>query len=295
MGAADVEYRASEPPRLNVAGRVRELLRYREVLANLTGRELKVKYKSTVLGVLWSMLNPLLYLVVFFVVFTFFLPSGIPRFAVYLLSGLLGYTMYSTGLLGATASVVENSALVTKVAFPREILPLASIGSSLVNFFYQFAVLLLFIVAIGYPFLGVNLVLVPAALAVLLLFMTALGLGTAALNVRYRDTRHLVELALIAWFWATPIVYPASVVLERFGADSIVPRLYLANPLTVVTLAFQRALYGGTSPEAIALLPDPGLSWYAYRLGLLAAASALLLSLTWWAFFRMSGDFAEEL
>jgi ABC-type polysaccharide/polyol phosphate export permease len=147
--SAEAHERTSEPARLHVVARAREILRHREVIANLTGKELKVKYKSTALGVVWSMLNPALYLVVFFVVFTVFLRSGVPNFAVYLVSGLLAYTMYSTGFQGATISVVDNSPLVTKVAFPREILPLATIGASLVNFFYQFIVLLGFLIGIG--------------------------------------------------------------------------------------------------------------------------------------------------
>lgn len=315
MATAEVDYRTSENPRFNPLERIRAVLSHREVVANLTGKELKIKYKSTVLGVVWSMLNPLLYLVVFFVVFEFFLPAGIPDFAVYLLSGLLGYTLFSTALQTATISVVDNASLVSKVAFPREVLPVSAVGASVVNFFYQFLVLAAFMLIIGYNFLGPQLLLVPAALAVLLLLTGALAMGTAALNVRFRDTRHLVELSLVAWFWITPIVYPATLVMQELGQWA--QRLYLANPLTVVILAFQRGLYGvqvmgegcpGAVPPSDAaasrfasltgcntVLPDVPLSWYYARLGMVAAASLLLLFVTWWYFFRRSADFAEEL
>lgn len=286
--------RTSEPARLRVGERLAEVLRHREVLVNLIRKELRVKYKSSLLGVAWSMLNPLLYLAVFYVVFTFFLRNDTPNFAVYLVSGLLGFTLFSTGLQGATSSVVANASLVTKVAFPREILPLSAIGASLVYFFYQLIVLVGFVTVLGYPYVGPSLVLLPAALAVLLLFTSALGLGTAALNVRYRDTHHLVELALLAWFWVTPIVYPASVVFDNVRSNVAI-QVWLANPITAVTLAFQRALYGGTSSVAQSFLPDSGIGWYFTRLGYVAAASVLLLALTWRSFFRMSGDFAEEL
>lgn len=312
MAAADVELRTSENPRFNPFTRVGELIRRREIIGNLAGKELKVKYKSTFLGVAWSMLNPLLYLLVFWVVFTKFLPSGIPGYAVFLLSGILGYTLFSVGLQTATSSVVDGASLVTKVAFPREVLPLASIGAALVNFVYQFVVLVAFMLAIRHEFLGWNLLLVPAALAVLLLFTTALAMGASAVNVRYRDVRHMVELSLVAWFWVTPIVYAPSLVLDRL--DGVARAVYLANPLTAVTMAFQRALYGnrlmgacagevpadGALPGRLAsadctpVLPDPGISWYVGRLGLVAAASLVLLLLTWWLFFRRSGDFAEE-
>lgn len=311
--ASGLHHRTSENPRFSLLERIRQVVGRREVIGNLIGKELKVKYKSTVLGVLWSMLNPLLYLVVFWIVFTVFLPAGIPDFAVFLLSGLLAYTLFATGLGAGTSSVVDNASLVTKVAFPREVLPLAAVGASLVNFAYQLAVLLLFMVVIGYDFVGWDLVLVPTALAVLLLFTTAVAMGTSALNVRYRDTQHLVELSLLAWFWVTPIVYSASVVLGRL--DVWAQRLYLANPLAPIALAFQRGLYGyrlagncndagvrdalparlAELPGCQAILPDPGLTWYFYRLGLVALGSLVLIGLTWWIFFRMSGDFAEEL
>ncbi|HEX6261359.1 MAG TPA: ABC transporter permease [Actinomycetota bacterium] len=313
MSATGMQTRTSESPRFKFLERIRAVLGRREVIGNLTGKEMKVKYKSTILGVLWSMLNPLLYLVVFWVVFTVFLPSGIPDFAVFLLSGLLVYSLYSNALQTGTASVVDNAPLVTKVAFPREVLPLSAVGASLVNFAYQFIVLLLFMIVIGYDFWGWNLLLIPVALAVLLLFTTAVVMGTAALNVRYRDTRHLVELSLLAWFWVTPIVYSASVVMGRL--DVWAQRIFLANPLAPIVLAFQRGLYGyrlagscGDSgvedalparlaeiPGCQAVLPDAGLTWYYWRLGLVAAASLLLIAITWRIFFRMSGDFAEEL
>jgi ABC-2 type transport system permease protein len=287
----EILVRTSEPPRLRVFQRARELWEAREMLGNLARKELKVRYKSSVLGVLWSMLNPILYLAVFSVVFTVFLPGRVEDYPIYLLSGLLPWTLFSTSLQGATVSVVGNAELVAKVAFPREILPLAAIRAQTVNFFFQFLVLLAFMLIIGYQFLGPALPLVPAALAVLLLFVAALGFATAALNVRYRDTGHLVELVLLAWFWSTPVVYPATLVARQLGPWF---RLYLANPIAHVVLAFQRGLYGG-KPDNLDRLPDVDLGWYWTRLGAVGLASLIVLLLTWRLFFRMSGDFAEEL
>lgn len=293
VAKGDVLVRTSESPRMKVGERLRELFAHREVLVNLTRKELKVKYKSSVLGILWSMLNPLMYLVVFFLVFKLFLQNDIPDFHIYLLSGLLAWTFFSTSVQGATNSVVGNGPLVTKVAFPREILPLSSIGSSMVNFFFQFIVLMAVMVAFTYVFLGPSVVLLPLALAVLLVFSVAVGLATSALNVRYRDTAHLVELGLLAWFWLTPVIYPAIIVLER---GSFTWRLYQLNPLVTITLGFQRALYGPRRlPDGRGVLPDPGVAWYAIRLGLVGLAAVVLLYLTWRLFYRRSGDFAEEL
>jgi len=236
---SEIQVRSNEPPRLRVFQRLGELWRDREILANLARKELRVKYKSSALGVAWSMLNPALYLVVFYVVFTFFLPSGVEDFPVYLLSGLLPWTLFTTGLQGATVSVVGGSNLVPKVAFPHEMLPLAAIRAQSVNFLFQVVVLVAFLLIFGYPLFHRGNLLLPLALAVLLVFTTALGLATAALNVRYRDTGHLVDLALLAWFWSTPIVYPASLVQDNLqGAFS----LYLLNPVANIVLAFQRGI-----------------------------------------------------
>ena len=289
---SEIQVRSNEPPRLRVFQRLGELWRDREILANLARKELRVKYKSSALGVAWSMLNPALYLVVFYVVFTFFLPSGVEDFPVYLLSGLLPWTLFTTGLQGATVSVVGGSNLVPKVAFPHEMLPLAAIRAQSVNFLFQVVVLVAFLLIFGYPLFHRGNLLLPLALAVLLVFTTALGLATAALNVRYRDTGHLVDLALLAWFWSTPIVYPASLVQDNLqGAFS----LYLLNPVANIVLAFQRGIYGGVSREALASLPAPGLTWYGIRLLVVGAISLVLLYLSWRLFFRRSGDFAEEL
>jgi len=293
MAEAEVRVRTNAPPRLLILRDIRELWRSREILVNLSRKELKVKYKSSALGVAWSMLNPILYLVVFYLVFSLVLRSNLPDFQIYLVSGLLAWTLFSTGFQGATTSITDNGPLVSKVAFPREVLPLASIGAQLVNFLFQFLVVVAALLIFGKPFLGMNLVLVPAALIVLLLFTTALGLATSAFNVKYRDTGHLVELAMLAWFWGTPIVYPASDIVNKLSDPAAA--LYLANPMATIVLAFQRALYGPTSSEALSRLPEPGLGWYAQRLFWVGLASAVLLYLTWWVFHRLAGDFSEEL
>jgi ABC-type polysaccharide/polyol phosphate export permease len=293
VAETEIRVRTNAPPRLRPFRDLRELWRSREILVNLARKELKVKYKSSALGVAWSMLNPVLYLVVFYLVFSLVLRSDLPDFQIYLVSGLLAWTLFSTGFQGATTSVTDNGPLVSKVAFPREVLPLASIGAQLVNFAFQLLVLVGALIVFGKPFLGESLILLPAALVVLLVFTTALGFATAAFNVKYRDTGHLVELAMLAWFWGTPIVYPVTLVTGNIGDTAAA--VYLANPMANIVLAFQRALYGPTSAEALSRLPEPGIAWYAERLFWVGLASAVLLYVTWWVFHRMAGDFSEEL
>jgi ABC-2 type transport system permease protein len=263
-------------------------------------KEVKVKYKSSVLGAAWSMLNPILYLAVFSLVFSVVLKNGIPHFPVYLLSGLLAWNLFATALGLGSRSVVDNANLVTKVYFPREILPLASVGASGVDFVLQGIVLLLFMVGFRYNFLGLNVLLLPLSMVALLAFTSALGLWVASLNVRYRDTQHLLNLALLTWFWVTPVVYPSATVFTELQKHStVLTYLYLANPMAVIVMGFQRALYQTVSPvvdgKPVPVLPDVSVGWLAMLLGAVAVGSIVLLLLAWRTFFHLSGDFAEEL
>lgn len=298
-----VTVRTSEPQKLRLWARLHDLLRHREILGNLVRKELKVKYTSSVLGAAWSMLNPILYLAVFTLVFKVVLRSGVPDFPVYLLSGLLAWNFFATSLGLSARSIVDNGNLVKKVYFPREILPFASIGAALVDFALQAIILVVFMAVFTFsqPY-GVNLLLLPLSLLALLLFTAAMSLWVAALNVRYRDTQHLLTLALLAWFWLTPVVYPSGFVQDRLlglaDGSAWAFHLYLANPMADVVFGFQRALYGTVDPLGAGganVLVDGSVGWLAAMLGIVTAGSLVLLYAFWRVFFRMSGDFAEEL
>ena len=295
--------RTSEEPKLRVIGRVRELASYREILLNLVRKELKVKYTSSVLGAVWSLLNPLVFLAVFsFVVIV--TGNPMPHYPVYLLSGLLAWNLFNNSLLQGARSVVDNASLVKKVYFPREILPLASIGVTLVDFVLQSAVLLVFMLITGYDFHLHATWMYPLAFVTLLVFTLAVTLWVAGLNVRYRDVQHLLNLALLVWFWLTPIVYQGALVQGYLTKRSpVLWNLFLLNPLATIVSGFQRALYAVVTPTIsvagetvpVRVLPDVSLSWLAGVLIAVLAGSLLLLASTWRLFFRLSGDFAEEL
>jgi ABC-2 type transport system permease protein len=279
-----------------VRRRVRELAAHREVLLNLVRKELKVKYTASVLGAVWSLLNPVVFLAVFsFVVYV--TNNRMPHFPVYLLSGLLGWSLFSNSLLLGARSVVDNASLVKKVYFPREILPLASIGVTLVDFVLQSAVLLLFLLVTGYDVQLHALWMYPLSIVTLLVFTLAITLWVAGLNVRYRDVQHLLNLGLLVWFWMTPIVYQGALVQEFLTKNrpDVLWTVYLLNPLATIVFGFQRALYGVVSPNGQNVLPDASLTWMAGMLLAVLAGSLLLLALTWRLFFHLSGDFAEEL
>lgn len=286
-------------------GMFAELWMHRELLATLVRKDLKIRYRGSSLGFLWSMLNPALYLVVFYVVFQLILKSGIPDFAIYLLSGLLVWNLFSSGISGASRSIVDNQALVKKIYLPRAIFPLAAVGSSLVHFVLQLGVLVIVLLVTGYGIGWSYLWLVPIGLITIMIFTSAIGIVLAALNVRNRDVQHFLELALLGWFWMTPIVYPFGLVSNSLGERA---NLAFLNPVTSVVLIFQRAIYARTTVDdpgtAGALgrlgadgviLPDESQLWYLRNVSLLAAVSVVLLALAVWYFRRVEGDFAEEL
>ncbi|MEX2395043.1 MAG: ABC transporter permease [Actinomycetota bacterium] len=278
-----------------IGGRLRDLVHYRELLTNLIRKELRVKYKNSVLGFVWSMLNPALYLVIFWIVFTKFLGGNIPEFPIYLLSGLLAFNLWSSSLGGTVASLIGNSNLVTKVYFPREILPLASIGASLMHFFFQFVVLLLALIVFRHP-VGIEaLYLIPLALIVEIVLLVGVGLIVSVLNVYFRDVQHLLELILLAWFWMTPIVYPIHFV-ETKGAGIF--KLYLLNPMTSIVLAFQRGIYGeqfDTVTGAPLLIENATPLYYARNVGIVGAGALILVAVGWTIFRRLESRLAEEL
>jgi ABC-2 type transport system permease protein len=299
--------RTSEPPHLTL-GRAKEIYAHREILLNLVRKELKVKYTASVLGAVWSLLNPVVFLAVFSFV-SIVLGNNIPNFPVYLLAGLLPWNLFSVSITQASESVLGNSNLVKKVYFPREILPLSSVGVALIDFVLQMAVLLLFMTvtgyAINYSFNTAFLVLFPLSFATLLTFTVALSFYLSALNVRYRDVRHLLGLGLLVWFWATPIVYGSGFVQEKLLEKSLagvhVFNLYLLNPLVAIICGFQRALYGVVDPldpvtgKPVQVLVAVSVPWLTGVLGIVLACSLALLWFAWRLFFRLSGDFAEEL
>ena len=294
LGFEDAAGRAS----LGFRQMVREVWDYRDLLRNLVAKELKVRYKDSALGFVWTLVRPLLYLLVYSVAIGIFLGAGrtIPDFGVYLFTGLLAWTLFTDIVGGATASIVGNAGLVKKVYFPRELLTFSVVGASLVNAALQVVVLVgAWIVTAAYPQLG-DLYLVPLAVLVLLLFSTALGLVLAAVNVYLRDVQYLVEVGLLLWFWMTPIVYDWTKVREQLTVANDLDwlfQIYMANPMTNVVLAFQRALWpAGSSEAGQAFYYDGDLG---LRLALLAVVSLGLLWVAQRVFARAQGNFAQEL
>lgn len=289
-------YRPNGPIR-----RLVDVARHRQLLGNLTRREVAVRHKNSYLGFAWNLLNPLLNLLIFSVVFTLILQSGIPLYPLKLLTGLLIYDLFAQGLTGATNSVVANSPLVQKIWFPREVLPVAAVAANLVTFGSRLLILVVGLIVFQQsPEWTMLWLAIPA---VLIAFTLAVGLGLilAALNVFYRDVKHFLELALLGLFWLTPIVYSFDLVgnglIGKFGPGA--ERLAMINPLVPLVITFQRVLYNPTNfgpkdQERFALMLRPT-SWYVENLAISGGVALVLLLVGLRLFARLEGSFAERL
>jgi len=227
-----------------------DLWRYRELLLFLTWRDVQVRYRQTVLGAAWAILQPLLTMVVFSIFFGKLagMPSdGVP-YPLFAYVALVPWTFFANGLTLSSSSLVSNQTLLRKVYFPRLVIPISAVASGLIDFGIAFVVLLGLAARYGVTPTA-HMIWLPAL--VLLALVTALGVGLwfAALNVLYRDIQYVIPFLVQVWLYATPIVYPSSLVPERWRT------LYAINPMVGVVEGFRWALLGtGTAPGPMILV-----------------------------------------
>jgi ABC-2 type transport system permease protein len=287
----------------SVGRRLSEIWQSRDLVVNLVRSEIRVKYKNSALGMVWSMLSPAMTLAIYVLVFQVILKNGIPNFVIFLFSGLLLWNLFQTGVLTATGVIVNNAGLVKRVMFPREILALAAIGSASVFFFFQACVMVVFMVVLHSPPAWSLLWLLLAAMVPLLVLASALAIFLAAVNVYLRDVQHLVEVVVAAaWFWACPIVYSyQNSVAAKLQTHGLV-WLYFLNPVTPLVMTFQRVLYNNVNaPSTVPPHPImhllPSWSWvtYTWMDAAVLGVGLVLFYVAMVVFGRLSGNFAEEL
>jgi lipopolysaccharide transport system permease protein len=216
-----------------------ELWRFRELLYFLAWRDVKVKYKQTVLGVLWAVLQPVLTMIIFSVLFGRFagMPSDGAPYPVFVFIGLLPWNYFASVLGQSTNSLVVGSNLVTKIYFPRLIMPLSSAIAALLDFFIALIVLafMMFYYDIG---IGPGILLVPVLVLITMMNAVGFGIWFSALNVRYRDIQYVIPFLIQIWMFVTPVIYPKSLLGAKFGW------LLLLNPMGGVIEAFRPAVLG---------------------------------------------------
>lgn len=265
---------------------LKNLFSYKELLFNFAKKELKVKYKNSVLGFFWSLLNPILMMLVFTFVFTVAFPVGkglkIDNYPIFFLAGLLPWNFFNASVMGSTLSIVSNGALIKKVYFPRELLPASIALANLVNFGLELLVFVVFVAVSAtlngsrflafYKFIPYLLVLLP----ILFVFTLGISLLVASLNVYLRDIQHLIGIFLMVLFYSSPIIYP----LYPGFLGKYLP-IYLLNPMATIILSFKNALFW---------LENPSFNFVAYS----AVAAIAALFLGYYVFLRLEPAFAEE-
>jgi ABC-type polysaccharide/polyol phosphate export permease len=255
---------------------IREQLDYRELLFSLTRRDLIVRYRQAVMGVGWALFMPVLNVAIFSLVFTRVVPldTGLP-YAVYAYAGLLPWTLFASALRFSTVSLTSNATLVTKVHFPREVFPFSQVLVALVDFAVASAVLA---ALMAWYRIGVTwtALLVPAVLLIQLAFTAGLALILAMANLFYRDVRHVFDVVLTVWMFATSVVYPVERIGGRLGA------ILALNPMTPIIDAYRALLLRGEIPEAAPLVWAAAVAFATFAGG-------------WVAFHRAELRFAETI
>ncbi len=272
--------------------KLRELWSYRELIRNLVVRDLQVRYKGSALGYLWTQLAPLLMMLIFLFVFTILMPSGIALFPVFLLSALLPWNFCSEAVMSGARSVIDNANLIKKVFFPREVLPLVSVFSSLLNYLLSlpmmfFVMALTQMLALGHLNFSWTFAYLPILLLIETLFLIGVAFFLSALAVFFRDIVHLVGIFVQFWFFLTPVFYS----LENIGSP-LARLVRWLNPMASLIEFYREILYGNT--VGTGMIPTPGLPALDSVLRVFLT-TLLVLASGYWFFQRHSEHFGEDL
>lgn len=255
---------------------IKEIYEYRDMIFSLVKRELRGRYQKSVLGMLWTFLNPLCQILVYTFVFTVVFPSNIEDYYIYLMTGIIPWTFFSEALGQGAGSVVANSDMTKKIYFPREVLTISSVTAKFVNMLLSFIVVFVFLIISGRGFSGPALLCLPFIMIAEYLIALGFTLFFSAITVYLRDMEYIVGVLLMAWIWATPIMYATDTVPEP------VMKLLMINPMTQIVMSYHDILYYHVVPSAV-------------RIGVVLIIGIVLLLVGEVVFKRLEGNFAEEL
>lgn len=277
---------------VGIIPKLQELWNYRALVRNIIARDLKARYKSSVLGYVWSLLNPLLMMLVFWVVFSVLLQNTIPMFPVFLIVALLPWNYAVTSVSGGMRSILDNSNIVKKVYFPREILPITTVLSNLVNYILALPVMFLVMIGVQYFSLGyINFSWTFAFLPVILIIQTIFLIGMALLlstvAVFFRDTTHIIDIVIQLWLFLTPVFFALDQIVSPAAAQAV----RWLNPMASIVDFYRDILYGQAVPGAV---PTPGLPALDSVFRTLLTA-LIVLAVGAYVFHRTSGRFGEEI
>jgi ABC-type polysaccharide/polyol phosphate export permease len=254
---------------------VREIIQYRSLLRNLIARDLKVRYKRSLLGIAWTMLNPLLMMLVFTLVFGQILRVPVEHFTVFFLSAYLLWNFFAQTTSWSTGCLLGYAPLMKKIYVPKAIFVLATVLSGLVNLLISLVPLALIMVAVDHPFRA-SLAFLPVSILLAAVFALGLSLLLAPLSIMFADVVPIYQVVLTAWLYLTPVMYPATLVPAAYRG------LVAANPMSYFVEVFRAPIFGGTLPAASAILAAAG-------------SAAVALGLGWFVFERYSDRIAYHL
>ena len=240
---------------------VRDSIRYRELIWALALKELKIRYKRSVLGFLWALLNPLLLMIITTLVFSTLLKMSVSHYAIFVLSMILPWTFFAQSLSYATESVVGNGELIKKVRVAKIVFPLAAVASNMINLLLSLIPLLLIVLVMGHP-LHVTWLYLPVPLLALTIFTIGATFFFAAANVYYRDVAHILQVILQIWFYITPILYDVNLFPAHYRW------IFKLNPLGFVMNGFRLSVYWGMLPSAQSILASFVCAFLALFIGL---------------------------
>jgi len=252
-----------------------EILKYRDLIKNLVSRDFKTRYKRSYLGILWSLLNPLLIIIVYTFAFDYIMRIRVKDFPIFFMCGYLPWSYLAASLGLALTSLSESGYMIKAVYFPREILPLSTILSCLVHFLITFLFVFPVLMIFGY-FPTWAILALPVIILLQSLFTFGLCLFLSSIHVYFRDIRYILDVILTIWFWVTPIAYPVSLIPDQFLF------VYKLNPMTLFVTAYRDVLISGSFP-----IPR---YWLA-----LSIAVMISLALGYFPFLRVKRRLAEEL
>ena len=259
-----------------------QLPRYRGLIQSLVARELKARYRGSVLGFFWSFINPLLLLLVYTFVFTFVMPGSnderVRPYALFMFCGILPWTWFSTSLLESSGVLIAGGNLIKKVLFPAEVLPIVTVLANMIHFFFGLVILAGFLVYYRRPLHLSELAVFPLVVLIQLVLTTGFALLLSALTVHFRDIRDILSNLMTFWFFGTPIIYPYFL----FGDATWQAKILRLNPFTHLAITYQEILFFEG--------PVGHLKW----LLVLGALSIAFFLFGYWVFDRLRDSFAEE-
>ena len=256
--------------------RLKEIYEYRLMIYSLVKRDLRGKYKGSVLGFMWTFVNPLLQLLVYNMVFSIIMKAGVDKFYLYLFVGLIPWLFFSAAITGGSTCIIAQKDLIKKIRFPREIIPISFVTSQFVNMLLSFIVVIIVSVVSGVKLTVGGILCLPVIMLVEYMMALGIALISSSLTVYFRDLEHILAIVAMAWLYATPICYPETMVPEKYLS------LYRLNPVTPVVNAYRDVLYYGKTPDLTTLLLATGIGLITIILGVLI-------------FGKLQRRFAEEL